>query len=259
MTCKTYKSFNPCFVFILSYLLFRVESFTPVGRFAQSSVLVENKLYFFGGFNGESCSNEVFYLDVSQKFDSEFPLWTDLTLNSGIGFKSCWSTTVLTNNDNNPTIYLIGGLMLNQKNEEAFTSLVYSFNPKSGQWNMPIIKGNMLESHRNFEAIADDSGNIYCFGGILANLIGNIKFYDNMIILNTRDLTWTYSSVVNAPPNRDIYTATLLLDGRIVYIGGREMTNNELDVDINQINIYDTKLNVWSTINIAVALAILLM
>ncbi len=62
---------NLHFIFILSYLFLRVESFTPAGRIAHSFVLFGDKLYFFGGANNSYlCSNEVFYLDVSKSFGS---------------------------------------------------------------------------------------------------------------------------------------------------------------------------------------------
>src|SRR6266498_1161348 len=51
MIYKKYKTFNLCFILILYYLFFRVESFTPVGRIGHSSVLVGDKLYFFGGIS----------------------------------------------------------------------------------------------------------------------------------------------------------------------------------------------------------------
>ncbi|PKY60797.1 hypothetical protein RhiirA4_484939 [Rhizophagus irregularis] len=42
------------------------------------------------------------------------------------------------------------------------------------------------------------------------------------------------------------YTATLLSNGIIVFIGGRE-TNDFLDVDINQLVLYDTTIDKWSS------------
>src|SRR4051812_24130105 len=46
MTYYNYISFYLC-IFIC--LILKVESFTPTARHSHSSVLVENKLYFFGG------------------------------------------------------------------------------------------------------------------------------------------------------------------------------------------------------------------
>ncbi|CAI2164878.1 339_t:CDS:2 [Funneliformis geosporum] len=214
MTCKTYKSLILCFVYIVSCLLFRVESFTPVGRYAHSAVLVGNKIYFFGGFNGKTCTNEVFYLDISQKFNAELPPWTDLTLNSGIGFESCWAAAAVINNDNNPNIFLIGGLTSLQDENELGSQQVYVFNPKSDQWAMPIIKGEEpAVRRRNFKAIVVDNENILAFGGLTTGDAATL--IKDMMVLNARELTWSYGNVVNAPTTRDTYTATLLLDGKL--------------------------------------------
>ena len=92
-------------------MFLEVESFTPTGRLAHSSILVENKLYFFGGaLNGKSCSNEVFYLDVSQSFDMAAPPWNDLTPNAGIPFKSVSGTASFSDINNEQTIYLFNGV-----------------------------------------------------------------------------------------------------------------------------------------------------
>ena len=74
-----------------------------------------------------------------------------------------------------------------------------------------------------------------------------------MIILDTSDtanLIWSYGSTLNAPNNRTGYTATILKSGIIIYIGGQEVTTSgtlQL-VNINQINLYDTKLGTWSAV-----------
>src|SRR5687767_3913175 len=95
-------------IFIKLFLFLEVESFTPVGRLAHTSVLVENKIYFFGGvLDNGFCSNEVFYLDVSQPFNMGAPQWNDLTQNSGLPFKSCWATA---SSSDQKTIYLFGGI-----------------------------------------------------------------------------------------------------------------------------------------------------
>ncbi|CAI2193347.1 19233_t:CDS:2, partial [Funneliformis geosporum] len=139
------------------------ESFIPAGRLAHSSVLVERKLYFFGG------------LDDS----------------------------------------------------------IHTFNPKTSQWKTSLIKEKGPERCRNIHVVADNVGKIYIFGGETDENLGseNIHLINDMIILN-------------------INKVTLISDGRIVFIRGREQTDNIIKnvVDMNQINIYDTKLSSWSTV-----------
>jgi len=90
MIYRKYKSLKLHFIFILSYLFFRIESFTPTGRIGHSSVLLKDRLYFFGGWNTTTCTNGVFYLDVSKSFDYLTPTWVDLTRDAGMRFQSCW-------------------------------------------------------------------------------------------------------------------------------------------------------------------------
>ncbi|CAI2182423.1 19557_t:CDS:2 [Funneliformis geosporum] len=211
MNCKIYKSLNCFFILILSYLIFEVESFTPAGRLAHSSVLVVNRIYFFGGVDDQSNDlSEVFYLDLSKPFDMATPSWKDMSATSAIPFRSAFATTASTNNDNNPIIYLIGGLTRDQNNVDTFISLIHAFNPKSKKWNTPIIKGKEPERRRNIQAVVDDVGKIYVFGGKTDNSLGSeiIQLFNDIAIFNTKDLNWSQGPIVNAPLKRDLYTAT---------------------------------------------------
>jgi len=249
MICKKYKTFNLCFIFILSYLFFRVEPFTPEERMAHSSILVGDKLYFFGGFSTGSCSNEIFYLDVSKSFYSSTPTWSDLTQDAGIPFKSCWETVSL--NDKEQTIYLFGGIMKDlTTNNDVFTSNVHSLNLNSLTWNIPNIKGILPKRRRSVKGVIDDTGKMYIFGGASDKGTGSLtpKLLNDMIILDTFESLWSISTPVNSPMARHSYTATLLSNGVIVYIGGSEFNqvNRTRNVDIKQINLYDTKSQTWS-------------
>ncbi|CAI2179065.1 17390_t:CDS:10 [Funneliformis geosporum] len=224
-----------------------IESFTPVGRIAHSSVLAENKLYFFGGvIDDKACSNEVFYLDVSQPFVTETPPWTDLTLNSGIPLKSCWGT--VSSNEVQKTIYLFGGSTYNlMKDEDSFISNVYSFNLYSSSWNIPNVIGIAPERRRAIKSVIDNAGNMYIFGGRTCTCLGaeTTKLFNDMITLNTVELSVSINTPVNAPSKRHSYTATLLSNGFIAYIGGLEFVESR-EVDIKQVYLYDTKSLTWS-------------
>ncbi|GES94596.1 hypothetical protein GLOIN_2v1532917 [Rhizophagus clarus] len=82
-----------------------------------------------------------------------------------------------------------------------------------------------------------------------------IRFYTHNLETNKWDIPLTNGTVpekknsiiTNAPLPRVEYTATLLSNGIIVFIGGRELYLNILrDVDINQLALYDTKVDKWS-------------
>src|SRR6266540_2196657 len=142
MTCHNHISFHLVFILFI-YPVNGVETFIPLGRFGHSSVLVGNKLYFFGGeIKANECLNEVFYLDVSQQFNIESPPFTK---NKEMFFKSCWGTFLLSELNSEQTIFLCGGGTTNVTNEGSFTSFVYKLDIKSEQWNMPIITGKVPE------------------------------------------------------------------------------------------------------------------
>ncbi|CAI2165243.1 13566_t:CDS:2 [Funneliformis geosporum] len=191
-------------------------------RYAASSVLVENKLYFFGGYIGGKCSNEVFYLDLSRSFNLATPPWIDLTLNAKIPFRSCWGTVSLNNKEQ--IIYLFGGLNLDDLNQNVFVSSIHSFNLNSLSWNVPNIKGIKPNRRANIQSVIDNSGIMYIFGGYTGPSLGTGTTFDynDMVILNTVELSWA-NNIINPPNPRDLYTATLLSSGVIVYIGLEDM------------------------------------
>jgi hypothetical protein len=60
-----------------------------------------------------------------------------------------------------------------------------------------------------------------------------------MIIFDTTSLTWSRGPTLNTLLPRVDFTATLLSNGMIVFIGGREylvQIDDYRDVDINQVN-----------------------
>ncbi|CAI2185786.1 15157_t:CDS:2, partial [Funneliformis geosporum] len=196
------------------------ESFTPEGRLAHSTVLVENKLYFFGGYvdNAKTCTNQVFYLDLSQSFNLVAPSWVSLTQNAAIPFISCWGITLL--NVKEHTIYLFGGFMGNDLNQDAVVSNVHSFNLNSLSWSVPNVEGTPPERRRSIDGVIDNTGKIYIFGGILDKVLGSPTniYYNDMVILNTAELSWLIIPA-SKPRAQNSYTATMLSNGVIVYIG----------------------------------------
>jgi N-acetylneuraminic acid mutarotase len=241
----TYYNYVSFYLFFFIYLFLEIESFTPVGRYSHSSVLVGNKLYFFGGDIGsrkDEISNEVFYLDLSQPFNIQAPPWNDLTSSAGIPFKSSWATTSLSNINNEQTIYLFGGINRDLvTSEDNFVSMVHSFNLNSLKWNIPTVKGMQPERRRQMNSVIDNTGKMYIFGGGADTSIGSpiAKSFNEMVIFNTVELSWTVNiSVIG----RRSYSATLLSNGVIVYIGGY----NSKTIDISQIALYDTKSSTWS-------------
>jgi N-acetylneuraminic acid mutarotase len=232
-------------ILILSIFIIRVESFTPKERAVHSSALVGTKLYFFGGsIINDFSSNEVFYLDVSQTFNFASPPLTDLTASAKIPFGSEWGTVSLIDNNNNPIIYLFGGFMRDPvTNQDTFNTNVLTFDIATSKWEIPFINSKAPERRAYINAAANnDTGKIYIFGGFANEYLGSTtpRLFNEMLILDTVNLIYSYGSTLNA---RIEYSATMLSNGIIVYIGGYE--EGQL-VNINQINLYDTNLDTWT-------------
>ncbi|GBC05233.1 hypothetical protein RclHR1_06110007 [Rhizophagus clarus] len=229
---------------VLGIFVIKIDSFTGE-RAGHSSVLIGSKLYFFGGFKINTfLSDEVFYLDVSKPFNIESPPWVDLTIHSKMPFGSAMTTMSLVYINNEPIACLFGGLM-----DDSYTDInmyyknVHTFNPRTLEWNVPSIKGKEPLKRRNIRGASDDTGKIYIFSGFRNS---DFYFYDEMVILDTVNSMWSYGSTLNMPIRRAGYSATMLKNGVIVYIGG-SMDQQQITVDINHIELYDTKRDTWSS------------
>ena len=64
-----------------------------------------------------------------------------------------------------------------------------------------------------------------------------------MVVFNAVELSWSISTSPTIS-SRAGYTATILSNGVIVYIGGYDARLNIIDV--SQIALYDTKTTTWS-------------
>ncbi|CAG8534884.1 uncharacterized protein OCT59_001639 [Rhizophagus irregularis] len=242
------KTLHIFYVFVIGIFVIKIDSFTGE-RVGHASVVIGSKLYFFGGIKINSfCSDEIFYLDVSKTFSIESPPWVDLTIHVKMPFGGAMNTVSLVTINDEPIVYLFGGVMLDPiTGEDLFVSNTHTFNPKTLEWKIPFIKGKEPE-RRNIRGASDDTGKIYIFSGFYdAYLYSNtVHFFDEMLILDTFNSTWSYSTAPNMPIRRAGYSATMLKNGVIVYIGG-SITEQELTININNIVLYDTKLDTWST------------
>ncbi|CAG8779399.1 9582_t:CDS:2, partial [Gigaspora margarita] len=242
------------------------ETFIPGARYAHSVTLVDNKLYFFGGQISEinqgqeliHIYDQLFYLDVSSSFNIESPSWTDLTASKRVPVRSSWSTSSVgfgiqsSNNHDKSTIYLIGGLMYLINQNALVTDVIYAFDTKSQQWVLPVINGTGPNRRRGVQAVSDNTGKIYYFGGnsdyiTTGSPTANVTRYNTLNILDTAQLSWSIGSTIDAPSPREGYSATLFIN-LIIFIGGRENSYNGQPfslVNISQIPVYDTQSSKW--------------
>ncbi|RIB03666.1 hypothetical protein C2G38_2224381 [Gigaspora rosea] len=224
----------------INLFIVKTTSFVPISRYFHTSVLIENKLYLLGGIN----SNEIFYLNVSLPLDTEKLLWTNLTNNAPIPINNSFATTSCVGGQNNQTIFLFD----NDNNLNCI--IIYTFNTINQEWNIPTIKNSdqIISVKQNINAACDPNGKMYIFGGYNSKFK---KFYNDMYVLDSLKLSWQYLaplSTIIQPTVRSGYTATLLPNSFIIYIGGTNDDsefNNE--IDMNDISIFDTNSGTWTS------------
>ncbi|RIA88180.1 hypothetical protein C1645_877589 [Glomus cerebriforme] len=138
-------------------------------------------------------------------------------------------------------------------------ALVYTFDLQSNSWSIPKITGIANTRKKGLTGIIDNHGNIYLWGGCFRpDNIGDCLFANDMLILDTINLSWKKGSFINAPISRAYHGATLLPNNNIIYMGGFDDITLNYDhktLNINQGNslalseiyIYDTINDNWHT------------
>ncbi|RIB14812.1 hypothetical protein C2G38_2094855 [Gigaspora rosea] len=157
----------------------------------------------------------------------------------------------------NSSVFLIGGrtwiITSATKIYYSYISSVYKFNSKTSQWTTPTINNFNFNftARSDIQAVVDNNGKIFIFGG--TNYISSTKtptfnIYNDMNTLDITTMTWSTQIQSQSALTYFAYTATLLPNGLIVYIGGNSgsSTNTSLS-DMAQIQAFDTIFYTWST------------
>ncbi|UZO29754.1 uncharacterized protein OCT59_023214 [Rhizophagus irregularis] len=226
-------------------------SLIPIERNAQSSVLVDKKLFFLGGTSSKPAAfplDQILYLDVSKPFNTAVPPFE--VLNISIPFRSTFATAFLS--PQKDVIYLFGGSMWDV-NTNAYNynkSVLYSFNLENNEWTIPTTNGIAPEHRRTINGVINnENGKFYVFSGHIDYFTGanNSRALNDMNIFDTISLTWSKGPIENAPlprkvrgailENRYYHSAVLTSDERIVIFGG---CRNDRPV-LNQLAVLNTK------------------
>ncbi|CAG8567406.1 15732_t:CDS:2 [Cetraspora pellucida] len=208
-----------CLLIFLVWTSAGVDVFAPVGRFRQSSALVGNKLYVFGSAI-YSQTRETIILDVTlSTLNTSNPSWS--LPNASVPTNSAFASACV-GGPNKNTIFLLEHLDTN--NNVTNTTVVYSFDTVSSTWSPTPVSGVAPESRQQFQASSSPSG-------VLLN---------DIFMLDTSSLVWTQGSLIGAPTGRVEFSATLLNNGRILYIGGD-------GINMANIPFYNTNSGKWSS------------
>ncbi|CAG8493038.1 8333_t:CDS:2 [Gigaspora margarita] len=229
--------------FILYFLINIISTFAfiPTGREFHSSILIDKKLYFSGGvLSAIDVTNELFYLDFSKSFkitnNASIP-WVDLTYTNG---PLKHSATACIGGNNNDTIFIFGGFPY----DDYF---VNQFNTSKQQWTNITTNGSVPIYREDISCAKFNNGLIAIFSGYI-----NLTYAQNDLwIFNSLTLSWSLSNATNAPSSRFGYSAITLPDDNILYIGGSNPTNNSLYMPMNNLPLYNTKSDTWTSMNIS--------
>ncbi|RGB39869.1 hypothetical protein C1646_801766 [Rhizophagus diaphanus] len=206
-----------------------------------AEVLDDNKLYMFGGYYMTSnlkylVGKEFFYIDFSTPFNTKELTWEDLSEYYTLPLHA-FSAAVKSNGNNN-TLFVYGGII-----ESTAETLVYKYDTLSNTWSTPTITGINNIRKGGLTGIIDNSGKMYLWSGMKIINEKDTNYVNDMLILDTINLSWGQGSSLGAPTARGNYGAVLLPNNNIIYMGG--YTNGE-ELTLNQVYSYDIINDKWS-------------
>ncbi|CAG8586742.1 19494_t:CDS:2 [Rhizophagus irregularis] len=223
----------------------------PPSLYGQTSAYISSRLYIFGGTilninNSVTFNHNIFYLDLSKPFNttSVYPWSNELTTLdiSHVNASACVGGAIQDN------IFVFEGVPeVLQKSDGTIAPLIYKFDSQQKTVNPPQFNVTIdIPRRRSVQAVCDNQGKMYIFGGIDDFTSTGIFIYNRMDIFNTIELSygWKVGNVTQSGGGRYGYSAVLLNnDEKIVYIGGRLLSGDY--VRMNDIYIYNTNLNQW--------------
>jgi hypothetical protein len=188
----------------------QMTPFKPSVHYGHTATLIDNKLYILGGIdlNGKQVK-EFFYLDVSVPFNTQELSWQDLSSVNMVPLHHAAAS--VKGGANNDTLFLYGGFTNDQT-----TALVYTFDSHSIVWSIPKIAGINPARKTSLRGIINNDGRMYLWSGFNDE---GIFVINEMLILDTINLSWSKGSIVDAPVPRGTYGATLSSNNKIFYIG----------------------------------------
>jgi len=89
------------------------------------------------------------------------------------------------------------------------------------EWSRLNTQGPFPGKRSDWRAVSDNTGIVYLYGGCYVSSYVNCTIDATaMFIFDTVKYSWTTKIQSNPPAFQAYYSATMLPDGRIIYIGG---------------------------------------
>lgn len=185
----------PSLFFIICWLVSNVFCYKPASRSLQSSVRIGTKIYYFGGIRDGTVTDEAFYLDVDTL--RYIPV-------ENVPINTTYSSSVV-NPKNDDICFFMSGFYL--EGNESF----YQFDSRTSKWSVANISGQPMPYSWHTKGVSDDKEKIYFFDST----------YEHLNVLDVVTTSWiTISGGNKLLDDRYYYTATLLQNGLIIFVGG---------------------------------------
>ncbi|CAG8596270.1 14857_t:CDS:2, partial [Dentiscutata erythropus] len=232
---------------------------------------------FKSSIRGYNLSNEVFYLDLTSSFSTSKPPYVDLTGTSARLQYGNEKSVALVGGPANDEIFLVGGVqqdlslldqidhnvtitsnqtfMINQllNTWNTTNQTIFIYRPSGRTWLNPgsvaAVGGPTIR--RRSTSTVFVNGKLYIFGGRAQIDTGSLVFtcFNDFYTYDTILSKWGKINADNVPSPRSHSTATLLPDGKILYIGGLNQTtpgDAASPIDMREIPVFDTVSSTWS-------------
>ncbi|CAG8709928.1 6311_t:CDS:2, partial [Racocetra persica] len=229
---------------------------------------------------GYNLSDEVFSLDLTSSFSRDNPPFIDLSGGTSRMLYGSVKGTAVLGGAGRGDVYLVGGtlqnltlldqidhnetisnesLMLNElintwnvTDRDNKELNIFVYRPTAQSWKIPDIKGGPPIRRRSTSTVISQNGTIYIFGGRAEHDTGSpdLILFNDTYIYNTVTPGWNKINASNAPSARSHSTATLLPNGKILYIGGVYQDRPREDakpIEMNDISVFDTNSLTWSS------------
>ncbi|GBC26760.2 hypothetical protein GLOIN_2v1588644 [Rhizophagus irregularis DAOM 181602=DAOM 197198] len=224
-------------IVIITIITFTIAQPTDI-RCCHGSAIADNKLYIGGGLTGageDIFTDDFFSLDLTVSFSTLSPTDMPYKENPNVLVKCNGHTLVYAVTKNGGMIFLFGGFRSEPKG-----SAIYGYSLELNAWSevIPTNGVNMpVESTTKIVGVTDSS-------------LNNIYVFDNATMYVYDALQKSLYIAPDLAPYQIYYYATVMLStDEIAYIGGgkRDNNDNQNNIPMDQILLYNTKISTWST------------
>ncbi|CAB4414074.1 unnamed protein product [Rhizophagus irregularis] len=207
-------------------------------RYLHTATFINSNLYILGGRSNydNDTGKQFFYYNFDAPLYVENMYWNNETsINIVPSHRGAAAFNGGTNNEK---------LILYTGNSDNFTDpLIYSFDIRTNLWtSLKTTNNDIIIGKNQLHGVVDHKKKMYLFGGRATNNIdGDLN---DLLILDTINLSWKKGNSINAPSPRRNYGATFLpSNNNIIYIGG---VNGGDHLPLDEVYLYDTINDVWS-------------